>query len=466
MTAPHEWTIKETLTALESQQISATELFDLFIQRIHRYNAELGAFITVCENERHKALAVDERRRRGERLGPLAGVPIAMKDLIDTHGIRTTYGGLHYRDHVPTKSATVVKKLEDAGAIIIGKANLHEYAYGTTNENPHYGHARNPWAPDKVSGGSSGGSSVAIVAGLATAAVGTDTGGSIRIPSALTGHVGLKPTYGLVSRAGVFPLAPSLDHVGPMTKSVEDAAILLNVMSGFDPQDEGSRRIPVSSYISHNLTQQIRIGVPQNFFFELCHPDVKAVVHKALETLEQNGFTLVECKVDDIEEVPEMQRIVITSEAFAVHRTLYAASPEQYGEDVRNRLTASKETLGHEYVSALEFRKRFQEKMAKQFTDIDVLLTPTTPLPAVDIGTWTTVIDGQEVQVRGHLTRYTNPWNFSGLPALSVPCGLTKDHLPVGLQLVGSAYSERKLLAIGKKIESCLSWRTVAPQFR
>lgn len=469
---PWHWDLDTTIAALHSRQISSVELTRVMMSRIDKYDAGLSAYIWVNrEQAEHDAQEIDEARSKGTPLSPLAGIPICVKDLFDISLMPSTYGGLHFQHHIPKHTATAVRRLLQAGSIVLGKTNLHEYAYGTTTENPHFGSARNPWNRGKVSGGSSGGTSVAITSGLASAGLGTDTGGSIRIPSALTGHVGLKPTYGLVSKYGVFPLASSLDHVGPMGKTVRDVALLLDAMAGYDPKDEGSARFPQNSYLptvvdSDRPLLGIRFGVPRQFFYEKCHVNVLQVVSHALHELERAGAVMVEVDIPLIQEVPQNQNIIISSEALDVHRALLQ-NKALYGEDVRRRLDAGREFTGADLVSGYRFQRRFQSALRSVFNQpVDVLVTPTTPLTATDIGQFKAHIKAQEVNVRAHLTRYTNPWNLSGLPAISLPCGLAVDGLPVGLQLVGPAFSEQKLLQIAAQAESVLPWTPIAPEYR
>lgn len=465
---PHHFTIEQTGRALRSKEISATELIHYFLQRITKMNAILNAFISVNEETAlDQAKQLDERIASGCVLAPLAGVPLAIKDLFDVEGMPSTYGGRHFVNHLPATTATSVRRLLAAGAIVIGKTNLHEYAYGTTTENPHFGNTRNPWNRAKIPGGSSGGTSVSIVSGCAIAGLGTDTGGSVRIPAALTGHVGLKPTFGAISKYGVFPLADSLDHVGPMTKTVHDSALLFEAMVGYDPLDKTSVRTPMratSAPLAKPL-QDIRLGVPRQFFFDKCHANVTQVIHQALQQLERAGVTLIEIDIPGITDVPEAQNVLISCEAADVHRELLN-HPEAYGTDVLRRLELGQSVPGHELIRVMRFQKEFRQGVAELFQgDIDALVTPTTPITATDIGQSKAHIKAIEVNVRGHLTRYTNPWNFSGLPAISLPCGLAADGLPVGLQLVGSAFSEPTLLQTAAAIEQCFEWNPIAPQY-
>lgn len=472
---PFEWSLTDTLQALTARQCSAEDLVATMLARIEQHNPVLRAFLSVSDRALADARESDQRRMSGQPTGLLEGIPIAVKDLFDTDFLSTTYGGVHDPAHRPTRSATVVQRLQAAGAIVIGKTNLHEYAYGTTTENPHYGNCVNPWNRSKIAGGSSGGSSVALVAGLCTAAIGTDTGGSIRIPAALTGHVGLKPTFGLVPTTGVLPLAPTLDHIGPMTRSVADAALLLEVMAGYDPNDRQSVRIPPSTYLSAaNVDSSaaegrpIRVGVPKRFFFEKCHASVLQTVTDALRKVEnaRRDLAFMEVEVPDIEEVPDLQSAIIGSEARAIHDRNLRSHPEQYGDDVRTRLLQADAIPGFAYVQAIDFRRRFQKVLQALWKDVDVLVTPTTPLTATDVGQRKAHIRTLEVGIRGHLTRYTNPWNLSGLPAITIPCGLCPDELPAGIQLIGPAWGERKLIAIAQKFEAVLPWRSVAPDYR
>lgn len=282
----HLWSLEETIEALKNKQCSTKELTQALLNRISQHNPTLHAYITVSDDALRNAERIDEiRMKNPESLGSLQGAPLSLKDLFDTPGTLTTYGGGHFKHHLPSEPATVVQKLKSADAVIIGKTNLHEYAYGTTNANPHYGKTLNPWNRAKIPGGSSGGSAVTVSAGLAIGSLGTDTGGSIRIPAALTGVVGLKPTFGLVSKWGVFPLAYSLDHVGPITKTVRDAAILLGLLAGYDAKDPTSAVSEFNNYLSGSVTRPIRVGVPRQFFFDKCHPGVSHTVSAGLRVL-------------------------------------------------------------------------------------------------------------------------------------------------------------------------------------
>lgn len=457
-------TVLQALTLLERREISAEELTTKYLRQSHQYNPTLHAYIHIDEAALVRAREIDRRRATGESLGRLAGVPIAMKDLIDTKLLPTTYGGRHYKNHYPQHSAFVVERLEAEGAIIIGKTNLHEYAYGVTNENPHFGTARNPWNPKHVTGGSSGGNSSALMAGLAVGAVGTDTGGSIRIPAALCGHVGLKPTYGRVSRSGVFPLSPTLDHVGPMTKTARDAALFLDVMAGHDRADDSSSTRPVPALTDLGSLGEIRIGVPSNFFFETCNPEISAAIQKRIDEL-PGPKKVIPIFIPMMDELPQMQNIIISSEARHVHEELLHTEEELYGEDVLSRLKLADDVRGYEYVQALDYRKRFIQQMTDVFLNVDVIITPTTPIFAPTIGQSTITIEGEELPVRPQLTRYTNPWNFSGLPAITIPCGVGENGLPIGMQIVACQFGEAKLLQVAYAFEDMFQFPTIAPRY-
>ncbi|RIV21055.1 amidase [Alicyclobacillaceae bacterium I2511] len=464
----HTWSLRHIAQAVRSGEMSAVTVTRYFLQRIDLWNSSLKAFIISSDNALEQAAAMDALRNSGKDPGPLAGVPIAIKDLLDTEGIQTTYGGRHHV-HIPDFSAPVVTLLQQAGAIVIGKTNLHEYAYGTTTENPHYGISRNPWNINKISGGSSGGNGVALAAGLCLGAVGTDTGGSIRIPAALCGTVGLKPTYGLVSKRGVFPLAKSLDHVGPMANSVADVAVLLSVLAGYDSLDPDSCQSPARKYPAL-LPQTLRIGLPKQYFYDRCHPNLLQVIQTAFKNLREHLSPelnhWVELEIPLMVEVPEAQRVLITSEARAVHNLWLKSHPALYGEDVRTRLMEADDIRGDQYVWAAQVRRDFTAAMEQVFEQVDVLLTPTTPIPATNIGQVKTHVHTHEVNVRSHLTRNTHPWNLTGLPALTIPCGFTHDGLPVGLQIIGPKFSEPKLLSIGKLFEQILVYPGIAPAYR
>ncbi len=449
--------IAEAGDLLPRRALSPVELTRAHLDRITRLDRDLLAYITVLRDEALAAAGAAEREiARGRYRGPLHGIPIALKDLVLTRGLRTTCGSRILRDWVPNADATVAGRLADAGAILLGKLNLHEFAYGPTGVNPHYGTSRNPWDRHRIPGGSSSGSGVAVAAGLAAGALGTDTGGSVRIPAALCGIVGLKPTYGRVSRAGVIPLAWSLDHVGPMTRTVMDAALLLQVLAGRDPADPSTVAIPVPDYRSamQGEVRGLRLGVPKDLFFERLDPEVRAAVLAAARSLEGLGAIVEEIPLPKIHHAGPASFAIIASEAMAYHEPYLRTRSAEYGDDVRARLATGQFVLAHQYLKAQRARQVIRAEMDAALMRVDALLTPTTPIPAPRLEEREITVDGVTQDSRWWLIRCTRPINVTGHPALSVPCGVTASGLPIGLQLVGRFFDEATLLRIGHAFEA------------
>lgn len=458
--------IAEAGDQLRRRAISPVELARAYLDRIQRQDGDLLAYITVLQAEAlAAAAAAEEEIAQGRYRGPLHGIPVALKDLVMTRGIRTTCGSRILREWVPDADATVVTRLGQAGAVLLGKLNMHEFAYGPTGVNPHYGTPRNPWDPTRVPGGSSSGSGVAVAAGLAAGALGTDTGGSVRIPAALCGIVGLKPTYGRVSRAGVIPLAWSLDHVGPMTRTVADAAILLTVLAGRDPADPSTADVPVPDY-RHALTQSVRglrLGLPKELFFERLDPEVRAAVLAAAQSLTGLGATLEEVPLPRIPHAGPASFAIIASEATAYHEGYLKTRAAEYGADVRARLTTGQFVLAAQYLKAQRARQVIRAEVDAALTRVDALLFPTTPIPAPPVEAREVTLDGLTEDARWWLVRCTRPMNVTGHPALSVPCGFTSGGLPVGLQIVGRYFDEAMLLRIGYALEAVSPTRDRRP---
>jgi aspartyl-tRNA(Asn)/glutamyl-tRNA(Gln) amidotransferase subunit A len=424
---------------LRAGQVSPPDLVDAYLARI-RANASLRAFITVDEEA-----AAREARRAGRALArgagnPLSGVPIAIKDLFATRGLRTTAGSRILRDWVPDSDAAAVARLRAAGAVVLGKTNLHEFAYGVTNGNPWWGVARNPWDPERIPGGSSGGSAIAVVTGLAAGALGSDTGGSIRIPAALCGCIGLKPTFGVIPLEGVFPLGWSLDHAGPLTRTVDDARLLFEILA--------ARRLG-----SRPPTRGLRVGVIRGTLVNRVEVGVAGRVAAGIQALKDGGLRVSELEIPELDWTGAMQLVTLRAEASAVHARWLRRRPRAYGEDVRIRLRLGALVSGPEYATAQRARGTLREALRLAFERVDVLALPTTPIVAPRIGLrsirWP---DGSE-PVDGALVRLTQPFNLAGVPALSVPCGRV-DGLPVGLQLVAPWNEEARLLAVGEVVEA------------
>jgi len=427
--------------ALRRRQVSPVELVDAYQRRIGEARS-LRAYITLPdERARREAQRAERRLSRGEA-GPLLGVPIAVKDLFATGAIRTTAGSRILQDWVPSSDAAVVARLRAAGAIVFGKTNLHEFAYGVTTANPWWGVARNPHDPGRSPGGSSGGSAIAVVAGLCAGALGSDTGGSIRIPASLCGCVGLKPTFGAVPLDGTVPLGWSLDHAGPLTRTVEDAGVLLDVLSG---RQAGQRARRTS-------IRGLRVGVLRGPIVRNVQARVSRQVDAAAAALRRRGLRVREVRIPDMEWTVATQLVTLRAEASAVHARWIRTRPRAYGADVRIRLQLGALVAGADYVLAQRMRARIRAAIARAFHDVDVLLLPTTPITAPVVGDRSVRWRSAEEPVDGALVRLTAPFNLTGLPALSVPFGVAAG-LPVGVQVVAQWDDEARLLAVGRLIE-------------
>lgn len=448
--------LTELSSLIYAKQVSSEEVTRRYLDRIEMYDGVLNSFITVCSEEVVKAAQVaDHDMAMGRATGVLHGVPFALKDLFWTQGVRTTAGSKQLENDVPTTDAHVWTRLKHAGALLLGKTNMHEFAYGTTTENPHYGATHNPWDLMRIAGGSSGGSAAAVAADLAPASLGTDTGGSIRIPAACSGVVGLKPTFGLVSKQGVIPLAFSLDHVGPMTRSVRDAALLLQLIAGYDPQDSTSVRSQNEQYdrmIGTSLSG-LRIGYNESFFFAQTDPQIEERTREVLTFCSELGAQVESVEISNLSDGAFAQNVLIASEALYMHKEWMAESPERYGADVYKRLASGSQYTGVDYAHALDVRLHLQRVWEELFSHIDVFISPTIPFLATPIGDREVAVCDVMQPIRSNLTRFTNPFNLCGLPALSIPCGYSKEGLPIGVQVVGKPFSEAQLLQVGAWIE-------------
>jgi len=448
-------TIREAAEGLRRRRFSSVELTTNTLARIERFNPTLRAYLTVTGDQAlQQARQADAELESGKDRGPLHGIPIAVKDLFYTRGVHTSGGSPIYRNFVPDYDAFAVKRLQSAGAVMLGKLNMHELAYGITSANPHFGAVRNPWNAKHSPGGSSGGSGAAVAAGLAYGALGTDTGGSIRIPASFCGVVGLKPTYGRVSRHGVMPLSWSLDHVGPLTNSVRDAAVMLNAIAGHDAADDSSSRHPVVDFVpdDHGSVRGLRIGFPENFYFERLDSDVEMGVRGALARLESMGAEIKSVKVPDIAALNAVARVILLCEASAMLEP-HLADRGQFGDDVLALLDQGRLLPATDYIHAQRLRKRMLNEFSQIWSGVDCLITPTTPNTAPRVGDTTVKLGGREEDVRLATTRLVRGLNLLGLPALSIPCGLSGDGLPVGLQIVGPAFEEALLLRVGAAME-------------
>lgn len=432
-------TISQASELIRRRDISPVELTRECLERIEQLNPSLNVFISVtAESALHDAQHAEKEIHSGNWRGPLHGIPIGLKDVIDTAGVRTTAASAVFRDRVPTEDAEVVKKLKAAGAVLIGKQNLHEFAYGGSSLISHFGPVRNPVNPAFVAGGSSGGPAAAVAAGMCYGAIGTDTAGSIREPAALCGVVGLKPTYGLVSTRGIIPLSLSLDHAGPITRTVEDAAILLDVIT------EGAEDYRES--LGGGIQKSV-LGIPRKYFFEDLDSEVAKAVEGAIDQLTDLALT-----VRELELPVSMDRTLQSAESYAYHREMVATSPQLYDPETLRRIRSGEHVSEGEYQNALQDLYRMRREIIEKFQGLDVVLTPTTPIPAPRISELMkdpALLRPAELV----LLRNTRPVNVWGLPAISIPCGITSRGLPIGLQIVGPPGGEAKVLRAANAYE-------------
>lgn len=441
--------LTEQRDLVKSNEIFASDLTSTCYRQIERLNPTLNAFITVIP---HESL-IPQNGTQGKLL---CGIPLAVKDLYDTKGIRTTAGSRFFADNIPQEDAFVVQKIKRAGAQIVGKTNTHEIALGVTNNNPHYGACKNPWDITRTPGGSSGGSAVAVATGMAMAALGTDTGGSIRIPAALCGVVGLKPTYGRVSLRGILPLSWNLDHAGPITRNVEDAALMLQVMGGYDELDPTSVKSLPGDYSSHikDSMKERKIALAIGNFIEEADQEVLEAVRKAAHVLAEQGALITEVNADFLEEGALANALMTQADGAAFHRDRLKEHPDWFGSDVRQRLETGAAFTSSEYVLARHTQTELKRRCEVLLNSYDVLILPTTPISAP-------VLEGENALERARqLTRFTSPFNLSGLPALTVPCGFTKEGLPIGLQIVSRAWNEAGVLRTGYAFQQATDWHT------
>jgi aspartyl-tRNA(Asn)/glutamyl-tRNA(Gln) amidotransferase subunit A len=511
-------TILEAAAGLRARKFSSRELVDESLRRIAQSNPKINAFITITEESaRARATQADEELARGIDRGPLHGLPIAHKDLMMTRGVRTTAGSKIFADFVPDQDADVVKLLDDAGAVMVGKTNLHELAYGITSNNPHFGAVRNPWDVERIVGGSSGGSGAALAAGLVYMATGTDTGGSIRIPSSFCGTVGLKPTYERVSRRGVIPLGLTLDHIGPMARTVRDVAVSFNAMLRAPsrhgdlptpsrhgdlptpsrhgdlptpsrhgdlptPSRQGGDQTsaPQTGYVppAHVDIRGLRIGLPENFYFDRLDLDVAGAVRHAVQTAAALGARIVDVRVPDMDALNTVGRVLLLVEAVANLRP-YLNQRDKFGPDVLALLDQGRLLSGADYVDAQRLRRMMVAEFSKLWTQVDCILTPCTPTAAPKIGQTTmrvgqaisspagdvggVTVGGVNEDVRLATTRLMRAINVLGIPSLAMPCGFSGSGLPLGMQILGAPRNEDMLLRIGAALEDALGSRRPYP---
>ncbi len=453
-------TISDLAQRLRRKEISPVEVTHACLTRIEKMNPRLNAFVTVMgESALDEARAAEDQIRRGEWRGPLHGVPIALKDLIDTAGVLTTSASALHETRIPNAEAEIVRRLRHAGAVIIGKNNLHEFAYGGSSLISHFGEVHNPWDVARITGGSSGGSAASVTAGLACAAIGTDTAGSIREPAALCGCVGLKPTYGRVSSRGVIPLSPSLDHVGPIAASVADAAIVLQAIAGYDAADLTSADVPAADYVSV-LTEgvsHLRVGVLRDYFFDDLDPEVASAMEHALRGIETLVANVKDVRLEEMHlEVPT-DRSLQAAESYAYHADSVANHPELYQPETVRRIRSGENVSAAQYIQRRRELEQARRSIGRIFGEVDVIVTPTTPMPAPSIAELKTNPDAlRPTELK--LLRNTRPFNVWGLPAISLPCGFTQAGLPIGLQIAGPHWREDLVLRLAHAYEQATAW--------
>lgn len=455
-------TITEGASLIRGRDLSPVELTRAFLDRIDRLDAKLNAYITVLYED---AMA-DARKSEAEILagnyrGPLHGIPIALKDLYDTIGIRTTASSRVMKDRIPTEDATATAKLKAAGAVLLGKLSMHEFALGGPDPTCGFPMAKNPWNLDHMPGGSSSGSGTAVAAGLAMGTLGSCTGGSIRGPAAHCGIAGIKATYGRVSRYGVVPLSWSLDHCGPLTWTVEDSALMLQAIAGFDHKDPTTSRASVPDYTESLIDdiEGMRVGVPRDYFFPedgSVNSDTKVLAEGALETLKDLGADLVDISIPSIEYAGAAQQTIMLSEAFTYHRKNLIKRPRDFGEMVRERFRLGGVVSGADYIQAQRVRNVIKREFADTLKTVDVIATPTMSTPPPSFIT-------SSSRNTARLRSLTGPYNLTGMPAISVPCGFTPDGLPIGFQIAGKPFDESTVFQVAYAYQQKARWYELRP---
>ena len=460
--------LSEASQLVRSKKVSPVELTRECLSRIERLNPKLNAFITVtADSALAEARQAEAEIQHDRWRGPLHGIPIALKDLIDTAGVRTTAASGLFKDRIPAQDAEIVRRLKAAGAVLLGKLNLHEFAYGGSSVISYFGPVHNPWNLDYSPGGSSGGSAAAVAAQLCYGAIGSDTGGSIRQPAAYCGIVGLKPTYGRVSTSGVIPLSWSLDHLGPMTRTATDAALMLQVIAGYDAQDTASIDVPVPNYAATiaAATSSLRLGILRAYFYEALHPEIQAAMEAALSVLKTLTRTQRDiaslATSDTYASIMDPYVTILRAEAYAYHKEYVSKSPELYQAQTLKRIQAGADITTSAYIQARHQLEQIRRSVARVFETVDLLITPTACVPPFAIAD---LADPNTLREKELLTlRNTRPFNMLGLPTVSVPCGFTRADLPIGMQITGPPGGEATVLRLAYAYEQATEWRKRKP---
>ena len=464
-------TISEIAPMIQGRAVSPVDLAEAALAEAERQQPTLNSFITIMrEQAMAQAEQAEDELSRGEYRGPLHGIPIGIKDNIATGGIKTTLGTKVLRDNVPDEDAEVVRRIREAGGIILGKENLEEFAAGATSNNPHYGAVHNPWGLDHIPGGSSGGGGANVAAGVTFASLGTDLGGSVRLPGAFCGVVGLKQTFGRVSQRGLLVTSFNGDHIGPMTRSVRDSALVLQAIAGYDPLDPSTAPVPVDDYalMLERGIQGLTMGIPSNHYFDLLDPDVEVAVRRAIAALEELGVESREVSLPSMQYAGAL-RFAAMADSVVTHEPYIASSREDYGPDTLYRTLAGQFVLGRDYSKAMKVQRIIKDEQARVLQDVDFLVTPTTPMPAPRIDAETISVEGMAQKVRGpgsgHVSRNTSPQNATGFPAITVPCGFSELGLPIGLQFIARPWEEGNLFRIAHVYEGVSPSQGVWPDF-
>ena len=462
-------TISELAPRIESREVSPVDLTEAALARAEGLQPKLNSWITLLpERALDQARRLESEIAEGNYRGPLHGIPIGIKDNIATAGIRTTVGSLVLSDNVPDEDARVVTLCEEAGAIMLGKENLEEFAAGATSNNPHYGAVHNPWGLDHIPGGSSGGGGANVAAGVTFASLGTDLGGSVRLPATFCGVVGLKQTFGRVSQRGLLVTSFNGDHIGPMTRSVRDSALVLQALAGYDPLDPSTVPVPVPDYLAglDGDLSGLTAGVPSNYFFDEVDGEVETAVRNAIAALQELGVEVREVSLPSMEYVGAL-RAASLADGIVTHEPMLRSDRDKYGPNVIYRTLAGQFVLGSDYSRAMKVQRLIKEEYARVLQGVDFLVTPTAPVPAPRIDAGDIDVNGETHRVRGpgsgFISRNTSPMNGNGLPAISVPCGFSGGGLPIGVQFVGRPFEEGLLFRVAAGYEDVSPAKGVRP---
>lgn len=447
--------VEELAKLIEDKSLSPVELTKAVLDHTEATEGRINAYMDVYNDD---ALAEAEKAEQdinnGNYKGMYHGIPMAIKDNVYFKDKVTTMSSKIHKNFVSDYDATVISKLRDAGVVFTGKLSMHEYAWGITNNNPHSGAVKNPWNTEKIPGGSSGGSGAAVATGSSVATLGTDTAGSIRIPSSANGIVGLKQTFGRVSKYGVYPLAWTLDHVGPMTRTVKDAAGLLEIIAGYDSNDPTSINTPVDNYLEKTTgdVKNVVIGVEEDYFFKNIDTEIEKLVRDGIKKLEEQGAKIKEVKIPALKYAEWAELITSISEASSIHHSDMLIRPEDFGHDIRMLFELGELPSAVDYLQAQQVRRQLKQEFAKAFEEVDILAMPTLPILPNDIGDDWADLNGEKVDLIDNIIRFMGPGNLTGLPALTVPCGFSQG-LPVGMQFMGPAFGEAAILNVGYALE-------------